>query len=192
MSELKRYLLWNLKDLHEIANGNPYLIEGSESMSFQDEFSERLQFNQLYDFIKKNKMYIFNMDITHSSCICKTCENATLLGRGINLSCQKKVPTNAHKLVETYACDSNDGDCMTGECDTCLAAGLITNDFCGEEKDSESNDTDDGEKLVSFRKWAKENRAPRKTSVSLEVNDVIELWQETVQSVKMHICRKRR
>ena len=102
-------------------------------------------------------------------------KNATLLGRGINLSCQKKVPTNAYELVETYACDSNDADCMTGECDTCLAADLITDDFCGVEKDSEGNDTDDGEKLVSFRKWAKEHGAPRKTSASMEVDDVIEL-----------------
>ena len=76
---------------------------------------------------------------------------------------------------------------MTGECDTCLAAGLITDDFCGEEKDSEGNDTDDGEKLVSFKKWAKEHGAPRITSVSMEVDDVIELSQETVQSVKMHM-----
>ena len=53
------------------------------------------------------------------------------------------------------------------------------------------NDTDVGEKLVSFRKWAKEHGAPRKTSVSLEVDDIIELWQETVQSVKMRIHRKR-
>ena len=112
------------------------LLNTSEYISFQDEFSERLQFNQHYDFIKKNKIYVFNKDIPHNSCLCETCENATLLGRGINLSCQKKVPTNAHKLVETYVCDSNDADCMAGECDTCLAANLITDDFCGEEKDS--------------------------------------------------------
>ena len=77
MFESKRY---NLKDLHKIANGNPYLIQVSESMYFQDEFSERLQFNQLYNFIKKNKMYVFNKNIPHNSCLCETCENATLLG----------------------------------------------------------------------------------------------------------------
>ena len=158
-------------------NGNTYLIQVSESMSFQGEFSERLQFNQLYDFIKKNKMYVFNKDISHNSCVCETCKNATLLGRGINLSCQKKVPTNAHELVETYACDSNDADCMTGECDTCLAADLITDDLCGEEKDSEGNDTDDENKLVSFRMWAKEDGAPRKISVSMEVDDVKKLYK---------------
>ena len=45
----KRYILWNLKDLHEIANGNPYLIQVSAS------FYER----------KSKLCYIFNCFFIH-------------------------------------------------------------------------------------------------------------------------------
>ena len=82
-----QYLLWPLKDLHDVLNGTSASI-GEAPPNFQTTFSEKLTFSQLYDFIKNHKQYIYNKNIPHTSCLCDTCENSVLLVKGIN-GCKK-------------------------------------------------------------------------------------------------------
>ena len=55
-----RYLLWNLNDLLQIANGNK-LIDNS---GFEEQFSKPITFRQLYEFIKEHPEFVYNKDTT--------------------------------------------------------------------------------------------------------------------------------
>ena len=105
----KQYLLWTLRDLLDIINGNAMAVRANEN--FESVFLEKMSFGQLYQFVKSHKQYIFNRDIPHSSCLCEVCENACLLAKGINKSLGVTLPTNPHELVERYSCDSSNA-CM--------------------------------------------------------------------------------
>ena len=56
----KRYLMWTLSDLLNIANGSS-LIKNESSFEFS--FGKKIKFHQLYEYIKSNREYVYNRDI---------------------------------------------------------------------------------------------------------------------------------
>lgn len=74
-----RYLLWNLKVLLHILNGNATI----DSERFLSKFSKDITFRQMYDFIKIHPEFVCNKDIPQSSCLCEVCENAAFVTKSI-------------------------------------------------------------------------------------------------------------
>ena len=85
----KRYLLWKIRDLHEITNGGS-VIEEAGGDSFSNAFGRPLKFALLYDVLKLHKEYVFNRDIPLWSCLCESCENVILLATGVNMVLKDK------------------------------------------------------------------------------------------------------
>ena len=91
----KRYLLWKLRDLHDIINGSNLLNNDDEddyddnddsNVSFPSSFDKKLSFSLMYSLLKRCKQYVFNKHIPHSTCLCEVCENVSLLAKGLNKS----------------------------------------------------------------------------------------------------------
>ena len=102
----KRYLLWTIREILEIANGSD-AIETSET--FHDKFQKKITFRQLHDFLKFHKEYIFNRSIPHWSCLCEVCENVVMRCVDINKAIpkkEKKLPENPHDIVEKFKCNN--------------------------------------------------------------------------------------
>ena len=99
--EQKRFLLWPLRDLVDILNGNNEVAGGEET--FQVKFGRKIRFTEFYKFIKKHKQYIFNSKIPHHHCLCEVCENSVLLAKALNKSAHTKtIPTDPHAIVQHY------------------------------------------------------------------------------------------
>ena len=115
----KRYLLWTLRDLLDIANGCS--VVNQDDLTFVGSFEHKLSFRQLYGFIKSRKQYIYNKDIPHSACLCEICENATYFMKGLNqkLPKENQLPANPHDIVERFSCDSSSEVCMSSKCEKC-------------------------------------------------------------------------
>ena len=64
----KRYLMWTLNDLLNIANGSS-LIKNESSFEFS--FDNKIKFHQLYEYIKSSRECVYNRDIPQSSCLSK-------------------------------------------------------------------------------------------------------------------------
>ena len=109
----KCYLLWKIRDLHEIANGGS-VIEEAGGDSFSNAFGRPLKFALLY-VLKLHKEYVFNRDIPQWSCLCELCENVTLLATGVNRVFKDKFPTSPHDIVEKFSCSST-RHCMYDAC----------------------------------------------------------------------------
>ena len=95
----KWYLLWNIRDLLEIANGRGDIDDDS----FQSKFNKKITFRQLYNFLKEHKEYKFNKNIPHESCACEVCENVRLLILSINRKLKdptKKLSLDINDIVE--------------------------------------------------------------------------------------------
>ena len=56
----KRYLMWTLNDILNIANGSS-LIKNESSFEFW--FGKKIKFHQLYEYIKSDREYIYNRHI---------------------------------------------------------------------------------------------------------------------------------
>ena len=78
-----------------------------------------------------HKEVAYSSYIPHSSCLCKVCENASLLAKGIKLSLKSSdiLSPTAHDLVETHTRDSSSNDSILGKCQECLKPGLSLSDF---------------------------------------------------------------
>ena len=137
--EQKRYLLWPIRDILEILNGNSL----SEESTFVSTFDTELSFSLFYRFLKMHKQYIYNSKITHNSCLCEICENASLLGKGLdNGSKRVQISTDPRGIVERYSCDDEAKDCMFGNCNTCQLHGLSETDVITENNVSSNSDSD--------------------------------------------------
>ena len=112
--EQKRYLLWKIRYLHEIANGGS-AIEEAGGNSFSNAFGRPLKFALLYDVLKLRKECVFNREIPQLSCLCELCENVTLLATGVNKVLKDKLPTSPHDIVEKFSCSST-RHCMYDAC----------------------------------------------------------------------------
>ena len=191
----KRYLLWNLRDLFEIINGNQL---NTDVETFVTKFGERLRFSQLYELIKCHKEYVFNKSIPQSTCLCEICENTVFLMKGLNKSIKKQekmLPMNPHDIVERFSCDSGFKECMATECPKCATTDLSPDDFSVD--DSESHDSSTGESNdshtneVSFYEWCRDDGKIKKALVTVAVSDAIDRVNNQVESLKQHIYVKR-
>ena len=63
--ETKKYLLWTLNDLLDILNGCEVTGFQTED-SFMNELGRKLSFRQFYEWIKANKQFIYNKNISHA------------------------------------------------------------------------------------------------------------------------------
>ena len=61
---------------------------------FSNAFGCPLKFALLYDVLKLNKEYVFNIDIPQWPCLCELCENVTLLATGVNKVLKDKLPSH--------------------------------------------------------------------------------------------------
>ena len=96
--------MWTLNDLLNIANGSS-LIKNESSFEFS--FGKEIEFHQLYEYIKRNREYVYNRDILQSSCLCEICENVCFVAKALNKkikSCSI-VPMDPHSLAEKYTCE---------------------------------------------------------------------------------------
>ena len=82
---------------------------------FSNAFGCPLKFALLYDVLKLNKEYVFNIDIPQWPCLCELCENVTLLATGVNKVLKDKLPTSHHDIVENFSCSST-RHCMYDAC----------------------------------------------------------------------------
>ena len=78
----KKYLLWTLNDLLDIANGCS--VSSNENNNFVTAFDRKQSFHQLYEFIKSNKEYIYNKNIPHGTYLCEICKNAVCFMKKLN------------------------------------------------------------------------------------------------------------
>ena len=71
----------------EIIDGTSESIPQSSS-DVVCSFSEKLNFCELYNFIKSQKLFIHNKNISQTSCLCDTWENNVLLAKDLDI-CKK-------------------------------------------------------------------------------------------------------
>ena len=191
-----RYLLWNLRDLLNILNGNEVAGSTAGVETFDDRFEKPLSFSLLYTFIRNRKQFHYKQNIPQGPCLCEVCENSFLLAKGIN-KCVKGVnlPANPHEIVEKNCYDSSSEDCMLGSC----VQYSSPNKFSGNDEEISSNDSDntdpsgretDGDQ-VTYSKWSRIEKKVQKITVTDDCSDCVGSWKESVKSLKQHIFRKR-
>ena len=136
--EQNRYLLWSIRDILEILNGNSL----NEESTFVSTFDTELSFSLFYCFLKMHKQYIYNSKIPHNLCLYEICENTSLLEKGPdNGSKRVEIPTDPRDIAERYSCDDEAKACMLGNCDACQSYGLSETDFSTESNVSPNCDT---------------------------------------------------
>ena len=81
----------------EIINGTSVSILQSSS-DVVCCFSEKLNFCELYNFIKGQKLFIYNKNISHTSCLCDTWENNALLAKGLDI-CKKILWSSSRNIL---------------------------------------------------------------------------------------------
>ena len=189
----KRYLLWNMRDLLNILNGNEVAGSTTGAETFAGRFEKPLSFSLLYNFIRNQKQLIYNQNIPQGSCLCEVCENSCLLAKGINKYANTDLPTNPHDIVEENCCDSTDDHCMLGLCEDCSIPKKF-NHTDEETLSNDNTDSSDGEtdgNQVTYCKWTRVEKKVQKVTVTEERSDCVESWKESVKSLKQHIFRKR-
>ena len=142
--EQKRYLLWKIRDLHEITNGGS-VIEEPGGDSFSNAFGRPLKFALLYDVLKLHKEYVFNRDIPQWSCLCELCQNVTLLATGVNKVLKDKLATSHHDIVEKFSCSSSRHCMHDACCEICssIYINILDNMEIIESQNEGSTDNDD-------------------------------------------------
>ena len=168
------YLMWTLNDLLNIANGSS-LIKNESSFEFS--FGKKIKFHQLYEYIKSNREYVYKRDIPQLSCLCEIRENVCFVAKALNKkikSCNM-VPTDPHSLAEKYTCDYSSRTCMFSENECCYFTDVTMEKF--------PDDCDD----VEYYEWAKVDGKVKKVVKSVDVEEAIELFNEQVKILKVHI-----
>ena len=199
--EQKRYLLWKIRDLHEIANGGS-VIEEAGGDSFSNAFGRPLKFALLYDVLKLHKEYVFNRDIPQWFCLCELCENVTLLATGVKKVLKDKFPTSPHDIVEKFSC-STTRHCMYDAC--CEICSSIDINIPGNmeiiesqnkgptDKDDDYHDDQSAQpkKSVRFYKWGMSDEGKiTKISRNLSVTDAIESLKQQIAALKRRLFTK--
>lgn len=159
-----RYLLWNLKDLFQITNGNKLV----DNHGFEEQFSKPITFRQLYEFIKEHPEFVYNKDIPQSGCLCEICENTVYIAKALAQRFNE-IPTNPHDIVETYSCESSNRECMEGDCDACSIA------FREGETEEEA---------MSVNQWSKVDKKARKISITFSITELIAEFNSKVSVLK--------
>ena len=97
-----KHLLWNIRDLLNIANGCSLANEIDTALSSLKVFDKQVTFRQLYAFLKSGEELVFKRDIPQSSCLCEICENILLLSKGIASSAKIALANNVQSLIEDF------------------------------------------------------------------------------------------
>jgi len=178
----KRYFLWTLNELLEIANGSS--VASNTDNSFVDAFGRKLSFRQLYDHVKQHKELVYNKNIPHATCLCEICENAVYFLKAVNecLPKESSLPSNPHDIVERFSCDSANPTCMTSGCSDCSQQDEL------EEILGEGDFQTD---TFLFTEWKKVDEKIQKAASSVETEEVITLLMSHIKTLKSHIHVKR-
>ena len=126
-----------------------------------------------------HKQYIYNSKIPHNSCLCEICENASLLGKGLdNGSKRVQIPTDSRGIVDRYSCDDEAKDCMLGNCDACQPHGLSETDFTTKSNVSSNSNSDSdagNDVTIKFYHWHKsESGYLSKMQMTLDISDALD------------------
>ena len=187
----RQYLLWTLKDLLDIINGSEL-----HSSNFVSTFSEKLSFSQLYDFIMIYKQFVYNKNISHTSCLCDTCKNTVLLAKGLNnykrLTASTRLPETLHDIVEKYSCSSDDKDCMFDDCTECSSGNLcrLPDSNPDLESDLDSNSDSDTSCFLSFYRWETPDKHVTKICISEPFEEATERFKESLVSQETYLFKK--
>ena len=192
----KRYLLWKIRDLLDIANGSEDLFI---SDTYGMEFGSNLKFWQLYKFLKKHKEYKWNRDICHESCVCEVCENSRLFLKAVNKKLKKdapKFPTTAREIAEDYSCNRDNLDCMMGNCMNCpklevplefFQKNRVTNDESEEvSTDNEEDEVPD----ITYYQWMNVSEKVQKVALKIKANEIEGELKKSIALIKEHIYIK--
>jgi len=178
----KRYFLWTLNELLDIANGCS--VASNTDNSFVDVFGRKLSFRQLYDHVKQHKELVYNKNIPHATCLCEICENAVYFLKAINQCLPKEspLPSNPHNIVERFSCDAANPACMTSSCSDCSQQDEFE-EILG-EGDFETD-------TFIFTEWKKVDEKIQKAALSVATEEVITLLMSHIKTLKSHIHVKR-
>lgn len=179
----KRYLLWTLRDLLEILNG--------------EENGHQFSFRQMYKYIKTQKQLVLQKDIPDTSCLCEVCENTCLMAQSLKRF-KPGHPTDPHKIMEQYCCDSTDTDCIYGKCEECETMKILgnwKNDESSESSDPESDEehhqTNNTTNTIDYQCWIREDKHIKKATIQKNIDEFYIEWKLSVSTLKKHIHRKR-
>ena len=113
----------------DIINGSK-MQESSEGDNFCFKFGKDIRFRQLYDLLKRHKLYIFNTKIPQWSCFCEICKNALFLANGLNkkLYPESRLLKTINELVQRFSCDDVK-KYMFGECEQCSSINVSRDNF---------------------------------------------------------------
>ena len=119
----KRYFMWTLYDLSNIANRSS-LIENESSFEFS--LSKKIKFHQLYQYINIHRGYIHSKDIPQQPYLCEICKNVCFVAKALNKKIKSFniVPMDPHSLAEKYTCDYSSRTCMCSENECCYVTGV--------------------------------------------------------------------
>ena len=88
------------------------------------------------------------------------------------------VPTDPHSLTEKYTCHSSSRTCMFSENECCYFTGVTMEEFLDDCNDAK------------YYKWAKVDGKVKKVVELVDVEEAIELFNEQVKILKVHIFVK--
>ena len=88
------------------------------------------------------------------------------------------MPTDPHSLPEKYTCHSSSRTCMFSENECCYFTGVTMEEFLDDCNDAK------------YYKWAKVDGKVKKVVELVDVEEAIELFNEQVKILKVHIFVK--
>ena len=166
-----KYLLWNIRDLLNIANGCS-LANEIDSDSFPKVFDKQLTFRQLYTFLKSRKVVAFNRDIPQSACLCEICENLLLLSKRIASSAKIALANNARSLIEDFSFNAQSTECMHSSCVNCSDLELNMDDF---HNNKES---------ITFHQWIRVDNKILKSDIELPCDEICQKFNNDIEVLK--------
>ena len=187
----KSDMLWPLRNFLGMLNGTD---SNSDGGTFPSKFNKLLTFSYFCKFIKAREHYFYNNQIPQKTCLCEICKNTSLLGKGLNNAFKlKDVPSDPDSFVEKYSYDSELRECMLNSCDECKHHGLSVDDSESGEANNDDSDSDSETNMVRYYQWKRgDDRYLTKLMVEADANEVLDLWQSVVETLKEHIHYKRR
>ena len=173
-----KYLLWNIRDLLNLANGCS-LANEIDNDSFPKVFDKQLTFRQLYAFVKSRKELVFNRNIPQSSCLCRICENILLLSKEIASSAKIALANNVQSLIEVLSYSTQSSECMHSTCVNCSDLELNMDDFHNSKES------------ITSHQWIRADNKIQKSEIELPCNEICQKFNNDIKVLKKHIYVKR-
>ena len=174
----KRYLIWMLRDLLKILDG--------ESKEYQYTFSQH------YKFIQSRKEMVYLKDIPETSYLCEICENTALMAKSLS-KLNKHHPKDPQTFDEACSCDFDNLDCMMGDFKKCTVKdSRPLFDEIADSRKSECEENESNTDKIDYKQWIRENWKIKKLPMSKSMLEFLPLWIKAVANLKKHIYRKRK